>query len=289
MRTDYHWKDYELIDASSGNRLERWGDVFMVRPDPQVIWQTEKTNPKWEHPDAIYFRSKSGGGHWEYNKKIPNEWIIGWEDLSFIVSPTNFKHTGVFPEQATNWAVYQQLIRNANREIRVLNLFGYTGIASLACLSAGASVCHVDSSKGMVNQAKRNAQLSNLSEAPCRWIVDDCLKFVQREFRRNKRYDAIIMDPPSYGRGPNGEIWKFEVNFDSFFKECCKILSDQPLFVAINSYSTGFSPSAVGYVLQSQFKDSGKYLIDEIGIPVTESGLILPCGNTSLFYTGDID
>lgn len=287
MRAADNWKDYELIDTSSGNRLERWGRYILVRPDPQVIWNTQKTDPLWENADAVYHRSNSGGGSWEYLRKLPEEWVIEWNGLKMYVTPTNFKHTGVFPEQAANWSLYEELIENAGKDISVLNLFGYTGIASLACLRAGASVCHVDASKGMVAQAKRNSVLSHLDDRPCRWIVDDCMKFVLREKRRGHTYDAIIMDPPSYGRGPSGEIWKFEDDIHELVTACCDILSDDPLFFAVNCYTTGVSPSSVGYLL-SRCLDSfpGTVSSDEIGLPVSASGLILPCGNTSIYMKG---
>ena len=241
MRIAPDWVDYELIDASCGERLERWGDTILIRPDPQIIWRTSKNNKLWKQADAIYHRSSSGGGSWEYRTIIPSEWEIRWNDLLFYVSPTNFKHTGVFPEQAANWKVYMSLISNSKKPVRVLNLFGYTGLATLACLKAGASVCHVDASKGMVGQAKKNAILSGLDTCPVRWLVDDCKKFIQREFRRGKTYDAIIMDPPSYGRGPTGEIWKLEDDLYEFVSECTKILTPDPLFIAINTYTTGVS------------------------------------------------
>ncbi len=284
MRTAEDWKDYELIDTSSGNRLERWGRYILVRPDPQVIWKTEKTDPLWSSADAVYHRSSAGGGSWEYIRRLPEEWTIEWNGLKMYVTPTNFKHTGVFPEQAANWSIYEELIRNSGRPITVLNLFGYTGIASLACLRAGASVCHVDASKGMVSQAKRNAQLNGLEDRPCRWIVDDCMKFVLREKRRGRTYDAIIMDPPSYGRGPSGEVWRFEEDIYDLVKACAELLSDDPLFFTVNCYTTGVSQSSVGYLLSEILKSyNGNVYSDEIGIPVTDSGLILPCGNTSIF------
>ena len=284
MRTAEDWKDYELIDTSSGNRLERWGRYILVRPDPQVIWKSEKNDPLWNNADAVYHRSSAGGGSWEYIRRLPEEWTIEWNGLKMYVTPTNFKHTGVFPEQAANWSIYEELIRNSGRPIMVLNLFGYTGIASLACLRAGASVCHVDASKGMVSQAKRNAQLNGLEDRPCRWIVDDCMKFVLREKRRGRTYDAIIMDPPSYGRGPSGEVWRFEEDIYDLVKACAELLSDDPLFFTVNCYTTGVSQSSVGYLLSEILKSyNGNVYSDEIGISVTDSGLILPCGNTSIF------
>ncbi len=288
MRVAPGWLDYELIDASKGERLERWGSYYLVRPDPQVIWNTPRKHPKWRSADAVYHRSSSGGGHWEYRSRIPEEWVITWNDLSFLVSPTSFKHTGVFPEQAANWIIYQDLIRKANRSVKVLNLFGYTGLATLACLEAGASVCHVDASKGMVGQAKKNLSLSSMEHRPVRWIVDDCKKFVQREFRRGNRYDGIIMDPPSYGRGPSGEIWKIENDLDDFVNECLKILSDKPLFVSINTYTTGVAPSAIGYILKSKVgRRASSVSSEEIGLNVSESGFSLPCGNTTMMICED--
>jgi 23S rRNA (cytosine1962-C5)-methyltransferase len=288
MRVAPGWLDYELIDASNGERLERWGSYYLVRPDPQVIWNTPRNHPKWRSADAVYHRSSSGGGHWEYKSRIPEEWAITWNNLSFLVSPTSFKHTGVFPEQAANWIIYQDLIRRANRPVRVLNLFGYTGLATLACLEAGASVCHVDASKGMVGQAKKNLSLSCMEHKPVRWIVDDCKKFVQREFRRGNRYEGIIMDPPSYGRGPSGEIWKIENDLDDFVNECMKILSDKPLFVSINTYTTGVAPSAIGYILKSKVgMRASSVSSEEIGLNVSESGFSLPCGNTTLMICED--
>ena len=284
MRVAGGWKDYELLDASSGERLERWGNYVLVRPDPQVIWNTPKTDPRWRSADAIYHRASSGGGSWEYRKRLPQEWQIGWQGLKLYVTPTSFKHTGIFPEQAANWALYEELIQKAGRPIKVLNLFGYTGAATLACLRAGASVCHVDASKGMVGQAKRNAELSGLRDKPCRWIVDDCMKFVQREARRGSFYDAIIMDPPSSGRGPTGEIWKLEEGLAPLVDACVAILTERPLFFAINSYTTGFSPSAAGYLLAAAMKKyNGDVQADEIGLAVSDSGFALPCGSTALF------
>lgn len=289
MRVANGWKDYELIDTSTGERLEKWGDYILVRPDPQVIWDTEHSK-QWDKADAIYHRSISGGGSWEYKRKLPDEWVISWEGLKFYVTPTSFKHTGVFPEQAANWELYARLISQAKRPISVLNLFGYTGIATLACLKAGAAVCHVDASKGMVNQAKKNAALSKLEDKSVRWIVDDCKKFVQREYRRGKHYDAIIMDPPSYGRGPSGEIWKLEDDLYDFVSECVKILSSDPLFISINTYTTGVSSSAIGYLLKSLLPNySSNISSDEIGLTVSSNGYALPCGNTTLLINERLD
>ena len=280
MRPADSWRDYELLDATNHNRLERWGSTILIRPDPQVIWKNAEASPLWGRADAVYYRSAKGGGRWDYHKKLPQKWQIRWQDLTLIVSPTGFKHTGVFPEQAVNWAWYQEKIRAAGRPIRVLNLFGYTGGATLACLAAGASVTHVDASKGMVAWAKENARSSGLSEAPIRWIVDDCVKFVEREIRRGNHYDGIIMDPPSYGRGPKGEIWKIEESIHPFVQLCAKLLSDQPLFYLINSYTTGLAPAVLTYMLSTELvpKFGGSVRSEEIGLPVTDSGLVLPCG-----------
>jgi len=284
MKAAQGWNDYELIDASSGNRLERWGSHILVRPDPQVIWNTPQDDWRWAGADAYYHRSSSGGGSWEYRKKLPSEWTVSWSGLKLYVTPMNFKHTGVFPEQAANWSIYEDLISKSGRDIKVLNLFGYTGAATLACLRAGASVCHVDASKGMVAQARRNAALNGLEGRPCRWIVDDCMKFVLREARRGNRYDALIMDPPSYGRGPSGETWKFEEDISALVEACAAIMSDDPLFFAINCYTTGVSPSSAGYLLACAMKRfPGEVTSDEIGLPVTSTGLILPCGSTSIY------
>lgn len=276
-----HWKDYEVIDTSDGEKLERWGKYFLVRPDPQVIWQTPRRNPHWRDYDARYARSNSGGGRWSAHR-LPEHWQIAYDDLRFLVKPMNFKHTGIFPEQAANWDFIRGMIRSANRPIEVLNLFAYTGGATVAAASAGASVCHVDAAKGMVAWAKENARASGLQECPIRWIVDDCAKFVEREIRRGHHYDALIMDPPSYGRGPSGEIWKLEKDLYPFVKLVSGVLSDKPLFVIINSYTTGLAPSVVGCILDSVFtaRLGGHSEADELGLPVTDSGLVLPCGAT---------
>ena len=247
MRPADGWKDYELLDATGGNRLERWGKTILVRPDPQVIWKNEKKSPLWNRADAVYHRSSAGGGKWQYFRTLPQKWTIGYEDLTLVVSPTGFKHTGVFPEQAVNWSWYRRVIGEAGRPIRVLNLFGYTGGATLACAAAGASVCHVDASKGMVQWGKENAAASGLADRPIRWIVDDCAKFVAREIRRGSLYDAVIMDPPSYGRGPGGEVWKLEEQIYDLIDLCAGVLTDNPLFFAVNSYTTGLSPRVMEY------------------------------------------
>ena len=275
------WKDFELIDCSRGEKLERWGKYYLVRPDPQAIWETPRRDEHWNVRDGRYQRSESGGGSWD-KAALPESWQIRYGELRFNVRPMNFKHTGIFPEQACNWDWAMEKIRGAGREISVLNLFGYTGAATLACAKAGASVCHVDAAKGMVSWGKENAALSGLSDAPIRWIVDDCAKFVEREIRRGRRYDAIIMDPPSYGRGPGGEVWKLEKDLWGFVSLCAGVLSDEPLFVLINSYTTGLSPSVLSYVTESIFtkKYGGRSDSRELGLPVTASGLILPCGAT---------
>lgn len=280
------WKDYELIDCGRGEKLERWGDQLLVRPDPQAIWNTPRTHRGWKQNAGRYARSSSGGGQWQ-NKSMPERWTVSYGSLTFNIKPMNFKHTGLFPEQAANWDFAQEQIRRAGRPISVLNLFAYTGGATVACAKAGASVCHVDAAKGMVAWARENARLSGLGEAPIRWIVDDCGKFVEREIRRGKTYDAIIMDPPSYGRGPGGEVWKLEENLYSFVKLCAGVLSDKPLFVLINSYTTGLAPSVLGYLLHLLVaeKFGGKCTWDELGLPVTETGLALPCGATGRWFS----
>lgn len=274
-----NWTDYELVDCSNGQKLERWGNQILVRPDPQAIWNTNRTNPAWNRPSAKYSRNSSGGGHWE-KSDVPESWQVHYKELTFNVKPMNFKHTGIFPEQATNWDFAMRKIEQAGRPISVLNLFAYTGGATAACAKAGASVCHVDAAKGMVSWAKENAASCGLENAPIRWIIDDCIKFVEREIRRGKRYDAIIMDPPSYGRGPGGEVWKLEENLWDFVFLCKDILSDNPLFAIINSYTTGLSPSVLTYISESIFtkKFGGSSESQELGLPVTESGLTLPCG-----------
>lgn len=273
-----NWKDYELLDASGGERLERWGDYILIRPDPQIIWHGEKKHPAWKKADAIYRRSSKGGGEWIKND-VPSQWNIAYGDLEFILKPMGFKHTGIFPEQAVNWDWFGSLIRDAGRPIKVLNLFAYTGGATVAAAKAGASVTHVDASKGMVAMAKENAALSGLKEAPVRYIVDDCRKFVEREIRRGNRYDGIIMDPPSYGRGPSGEVWQLEDCIDDFVALASKVLSDDPLFFLINSYTTGLSASTMRYVLDLRLRGyHGRTEADEIGLPVTLTGGVLPCG-----------
>ncbi len=276
------WTDYQLIDTENGKRLESWAGHILERPDPQVIWKNTGTSRLWGHADAVYKRSKSGGGAWKQFKKLPEEWELSYESLGlrFIVKPMGFKHTGVFPEQAANWEWFSQLIREAKRPIKLLNLFAYTGGATVAAAKAGAAVCHVDASQGMNRQAQRNAKLSGLADAPIRYIADDCEKFVQREIRRGNRYDAIIMDPPSYGRGPSGELWKLEDSIFDFVTLTAELLSDQPLFFLINSYTTGLSPSTMGCILSLavQKKHGGRVECDEVGLPIRENGTALPCG-----------
>ncbi len=286
MRKADNWIDYELIDCSDGERLERWGDIILVRPDPQVIWKTPKENPLWYTPHAIYNRSNTGGGSWRVCKKMPDVWQIGLDDLRFNIKTMGFKHTGLFPEQAVNWKMTADIIKNAGRPVKVLNLFAYTGGATVAALNAGASVTHVDASKGMTLWAKENAAASRLSDAPVRWLVDDCIKFVQREIRRGNKYDIIIMDPPSYGRGPGGEVWKLENEVYDFVDLCSQLLCEDSLMVLINSYTTGLSPSVMEYILgetvQKQF--GGSTQSDEIGIPVSSKpDRVLPCGASAIW------
>lgn len=285
MRIAENWKDYRLIDCTGGEKLELWGGVALVRPDPQVIWKTEPRSPLWETAHGHYHRSEKGGGQWAFKKKIPESWLIGYGDLRFNIRPTGFKHTGLFPEQAVNWDYMDGLVRSAGRPVSVLNLFAYTGGATLACANAGASVCHVDASKGMVQWARDNAASSGLSEKPIRWIVDDCEKFVRREIKRGRRYDAVIMDPPSYGRGPTGEVWKLEDCIFDLVKLCTEAMSDTPLFFLLNSYTTGLSPSVMAYILRETAgtKFGGTVSADEIGLPVEASGGVLPCGSTAIW------
>ena len=273
------WKDYEVIDTSGGEKLERWGDYILLRPDPQVIWDTPKKNKNWRKLNAHYHRSNRGGGEWEFFD-LPKTWQISYKNLTFGLKPFKFKHTGLFPEQAVNWDWFGDKIRHAGRQVKVLNLFAYTGGATLAAAEAGASVTHVDASKGMVTWAKENAELSGLSDRPIRWLGDDCVKFVEREIRRGNHYDGIIMDPPSYGRGPKGEIWKIEEKIFPFIELCTRILSDQPLFFLVNSYTTGLQPAVLKYMLETALvsKVGGHVEAEEIGLPVSSNGLVLPCG-----------
>lgn len=291
MRAADGWQDYELIDTSGGERLERWGDVLLIRPDPQVIWQTPRTHPLWNKAHARYHRSASGGGHWERLRPMPDVWQIGYGELRFRLKPMGFKHTGLFPEQAVNWDLMADMIRRAGRPVRVLNLFGYTGAATLACLAAGAHVTHVDASKGMVAWGKENAVLSGMADRPVRWLTDDCGKFVQREQRRGNVYDGILMDPPSYGRGPGGEVWKLEEQIYPLVEQCAALLSDRPLFFLVNSYTAGLSPSVMKYILNAVVvpRAGGAVTADEIGLPVTAgvgAGQVLPCGATAV-WRGD--
>ena len=285
MRAATRWKDYELIDAADGERLERWGDILLIRPDPQILWKTPRRSPLWNKAHARYHRSHTGGGQWERLKPLPDVWEIGYGSLRFRLKPMGFKHTGLFPEQAVNWDAMSAWIREAGRPIRVLNLFGYTGGATLACTAAGAHVTHVDASKGMVAWGRENAAASGLADRPMRWLVDDCGKFVQREQRRGNTYDAILMDPPSYGRGPGGDVWKLEEQIYGLVEQCTALLSDKPLFFAINSYTAGLSPSVMQYILGALLlpRWGGRVYSDEIGLPVTASGLVLPCGATAIW------
>jgi 23S rRNA (cytosine1962-C5)-methyltransferase len=274
------WKDYELLDVSRGERLERWGSYTLVRPDPQVIWDAPRVRPEWKRPSARYARSSSGGGAWERRDKLPESWRIAYGKLRFNVKPMNFKHTGIFPEQAVNWDYAAGKISALKRSLRLLNLFAYTGAATVAAAAAGASVCHVDSARGMVAWARENAKLSGLEDAPVRWIVDDCGKFAERELRRGRRYDAVIMDPPSFGRGPSGETWKLEDDLYRFVELVTRVLSDAPEFFIINSYTAGLSPTTLTYIADTLItrKFGGSAKSHELGLPVTETGLILPCG-----------
>ncbi len=285
MRFTENFTDYELIDAEGGQRLERWKDIILIRPDPQVIWYGERKNPLWNEAHAVYHRSSSGGGYWETLKKVPDVWSVAFNDLTFNLKPMGFKHTGLFPEQAVNWELAASLIKNSEKPVSVLNLFAYTGGATVACLSAGASVTHVDASKGMVQWAKENAVSSNLSDRQVRWLVDDCLKFVRREIRRGNKYGAIIMDPPSYGRGPNGEVWKLEQQINELLSEVGKILSDEPLFFMLNSYTGGLSPTILNYMVKTYIapKGNGKIFTDEIGLKISDRDIVMPCGNTTIW------
>lgn len=286
MRYSTDWKDYELIDCSSGEKLERWTREILIRPDPQVIWKSEKENRLWYQPSAKYVRSRTGGGKWQVYKRMPDAWQVKYKDLSFVVRTMGFKHTGLFPEQAVNWDYTRQLIRNSGREdVKVLNLFAYTGAATVACLKEGAQVVHVDASKGMVQWAKENAKLSGVEEESVRWIVDDCMKFVQREIRRGNKYDIVILDPPSYGRGPKGEIWHLEDSIYDFVKLVRDVLSDEPLMVLLNSYTTGLSASVMKYILDDVItsEKGGKVTADEIGLPLSSKDRILPCGSSAIW------
>lgn len=285
MRTVTGFDDYELIDADSGERLERWKNIILIRPDPQIIWSGNRKNPLWKNAHAVYHRSANGGGYWETLKKVPDVWSVKYEGLTFNLKPMGFKHTGLFPEQAVNWSLARELIEKEDRQLSVLNLFAYTGAATLACLNAGAKVTHVDASKGMVQWAKENAAVSGLKDAPVRWLVDDCLKFVKREIRRGNTYDAIIMDPPSYGRGPNGEVWKLEQQLAELLSETGKLLSDNAVFFFFNSYTGGLSPTILNYMVNRYVVrgKGGNVSTDEIGLYITDKGISLPAGNTTVW------
>ena len=284
MRFSSDFNDYELIDVNNGNRLERWGDVYLVRPDPQAIWQLPQDNKLWNKADAVYHRSSAGGGHWEVLKKVPDVWSIEYNGLKFNLKPMGFKHTGLFPEQAVNWSLMQNLNKKSDRKVKVLNLFAYTGGATLACLKAGAAVTHVDASKGMVAWAKENAATSGLADCPVRWLVDDCKKFVEREIRRGNKYDGIVMDPPSYGRGPNGEVWKLENNLEELLTLTSKILSDEPLFFLLNTYTAGMSSTVLNYMVEQYIaKGRGTVTTEEIGLKVSKRDLVMPAGNTTVW------
>ena len=289
MRFVEDFNDYELIDAVAGERLERWGDIILIRPDPQIIWGGDKTSPYWKKAHAVYHRSKSGGGSWEMLKKVPDVWSIKYDELTFRLKPMGFKHTGLFPEQAVNWKLLEETIKAANRPVKALNLFAYTGGATVACLNAGASVTHVDASRGMVQWAKENAVASGLADRPVRWLVDDCIKFVKREIRRGNKYDVIIMDPPSYGRGPDGEIWKFENQLAELLELTSQIFSDDALLLLINSYTTGMSPTIMNYMAKNVFDKgrNGFISTDEIGLKVTNKDIVLPCGSTTIWKAKD--
>lgn len=285
MRAVTDFQDFELIDASDGERLERWKDIILIRPDPQVMWHGDRKNPLWKNAHAIYHRSNSGGGYWEMLKTVPKVWNVNYKDLTFRLKPMDFKHTGLFPEQAVNWDLMSECIKSAGRPVKVLNLFAYTGGATVACLKAGASVTHVDAAKGMVQWAKENANASGVGDRPVRWLVDDCLKFIAREIRRGNKYDGIVMDPPSYGRGPNGEVWKLEQQLDELLYSSAKILSDDAIFFLLNSYSGGISPTILNYMVKNIVagKRNGDVTTAEIGLKITDRDIALPCGNTTVW------
>ena len=284
MRFAENFNDYELLDVNKSNRLERWGDIYLIRPDPQAIWELPQNDNLWKKAHAVYHRSNSGGGFWEVLKKVPDVWSISYGDLKFNLKPMGFKHTGLFPEQAVNWSLMQDIIKKQNRPVKVLNLFAYTGGATVACLKAGANVTHVDASKGMVAWAKENAVISGVADKPVRWLVDDCKKFVEREIRRGNKYDGIVMDPPSYGRGPNGEVWKLENNLEELLRLTSQILSDNPIFFLLNTYTAGMSSTVLSYMGEEYIaKGRGRVSTDEIGLKVTSRNLIMPAGNTTIW------
>ena len=284
MRFTEDFKDYELLDVNKANRLERWGDIILIRPDPQAIWDLPQDDKLWGSAHAVYHRSSSGGGYWEAIKKVPDVWSISFKDLKFNLKPMGFKHTGLFPEQSVNWSLMQDIIKSQNRPVKVLNLFAYTGGATVACLKAGASVTHVDASKGMVAWAKENAVISGVADKPVRWLVDDCKKFVEREIRRGNKYDGIVMDPPSYGRGPNGEVWKLENNLEELLKLTSQILSDNPIIFLLNTYTAGMSSTVLNYMVEEYIaKGKGTVTTDEIGLKVTSRKLVMPAGNTTIW------
>ena len=284
MRFAENFNDYELLDVNKSNRLERWGDIYLIRPDPQAIWELPQNDNLWKKAHAVYHRSNSGGGFWEVLKKVPDVWSISYGDLKFNLKPMGFKHTGLFPEQAVNWSLMQDIIEKQNRPVKVLNLFAYTGGATVACLKAGANVTHVDASKGMVAWAKENAVISGVADKPVRWLVDDCKKFVEREIRRGNKYDGIVMDPPSYGRGPNGEVWKLENNLEELLRLTSQILSDNPIFFLLNTYTAGMSSTVLSYMVEEYIaKGRGRVSTDEIGLKVISRNLIMPAGNTTIW------
>ncbi len=286
MRYSKDFKDYELIDASNGEKLERWGNIILIRPEPQAIWNFPRKNPLWNKAHAVYHRSDKGGGYWEKRRHVPDVWSINYRNLTFNLKPMGFKHTGLFPEQAVNWDLMTEFIIESRRPLKILNLFSYTGGATVACLKAGASVTHVDASKGMVQWAKENAAASGVKEQPVRWLVDDCVKFVDREIRRGNKYDGIIMDPPSYGRGPDGEVWKLEQHISPLLIKISKLLSDDARFFLLNTYTAGISPTILDYLVKEcVVKDrKGTVSTDEIGLKITDKNIVLPCGNTTVWH-----
>ena len=283
MKINTEWKDYEIIATGGGEKLERWKDVYLLRPDPQAIWKPSFDLSKFDKLHARYIRSETGGGHWEYLRPMPESWVVGWRDLKFRVKPMGFKHTGLFPEQAANWAAMTDIIRQAGRPVNVLNLFAYAGGATVACLAGGASVCHVDAAKNMVERAKENVALSGLGYEKSRFIVDDCKKFVNREIRRGRKYDAVILDPPSYGRGAGGEVWKIEDDLFDFVSLCAGVLSDNPLFVLINSYTTGLQPAVLNNILKLTMKNFGGEIESYEVCLDTDEGIVLPCGASGMW------